>query len=126
MNIQQIDREIKLLENGVLTSENARDLASLYIIQSNIQNTRFGTKNNVYTNETQKELNDIYPSYHKYINARVQHSQGILNEDVMLKQFQMLCTEIYEFIRALYTGTSTFKERKTLENTIDLLKKKIF
>ena len=114
MNIEQIKNEIDVLENSALTSENARDLASLYIIKSEYENNH---KVSITTN-TQKELNDIFPSYLKYVEAKKDYQFGKANDDFLIHSFNMLCQEVGEFLTSLYASTDMVKERKSFKNMI--------
>ena len=126
MNIEQIKNEIDALENSPLTSENARDLASLYIIKAEYEKGKYSADNAVYVHSgVSKELDDIFPSYYKYVDSKKEYQLGKINDDFLVHSFNLLCQEVDEFLSALYASTDMVKERKSFKNMIKKMFEKI-
>lgn len=108
MNITDINRTIKELEEDSTTFENCEKLASLYIVRDNF-------------NRTTDELSDILPQYLKYVDIKRRYQLGEVSEKLVEKQIKIVCKEISDFIRALYSSTDTPEERNYIKNMIDSL-----
>lgn len=107
MNIQTINDLIDELEHGDTSLSNIRNLSALYNVKSHLINKGI-------EDSTTKELNDILPSYLKYIEMKRKYQMGEITEDAILSYLKYVCKEIKEFIRALYSGTDTPKEREII------------
>lgn len=105
MNLQTIQENILELENSETTFDSVQELAYLYIIRNNFK-----------SDAVEKEMSDILPAYEKYISAKKKYQLGETDDTCMIKYMELLCDEISEFLSALYSGTSTRKERKLLES----------
>ena len=124
MNIDDIYNEISILEDSPLTSENARDLASLYIIKEEYEKRKSGATS--HDSGVIKELKDILPSYQYYINAKTTYQLTQANDEQLLTAFKLLCQDISEFMVALYASMDMVKERKIYKEMLDNLTSKIF
>lgn len=116
MDIVDINRTIEELEQDSTTFENCEKLASLYIVKEHYSNTKKPGGNNV-----EKELNDILPQYHKYIDVKRRYQLGELSEKVVEKHIKLVCMEVSEFIHTLYTGTDMPIERAYIRSMLDNL-----
>ena len=105
MNIDVINENIKELENSETTFENVQELAYLYTVKNNFQ--KF--------DEVETELNEIFPAYKKYVESKREYQLHRTDETGMIKYMEILCQEVADFLDALYSGTSTLKERKFLK-----------
>ena len=108
MDVKDINRTISELERDSTTFENCEKLASLYIVRDNF-------------NRTTDELSDILPQYLKYVDIKRRYQLGEVSEKLVEKQIKIVCKEISEFIRALYSSTDTPEERNYIKNMIDSL-----
>ena len=89
MNIKDIEESIEQLENGATTFDNAIKLASLYILRENLKPVLKSTEGNV-----EKELNDILPQYHHYIEVKRNFQLGKTTETEVLEVLGYLGQEI--------------------------------
>ena len=119
MNIQEIYEEIEILENSDLTRQNALDLASLYVIKGEYEKLKFDGITCVKSSDTETELNDILPSYERYVNSKRNYQLGMGNDDTVIEDFNLLCLEISEFLMSLHCSLTTVKEKKLFKNTME-------
>lgn len=113
MDISEIERTIKQLEGGDTTFESCRKLATLYVVRDNLT-----------TDNVEKELNDILPCYRRYIQIKRDYQTGRATDDLLVNSMESVCKEITEFIETLYNNTELFKERLKIEKTIKELSEK--
>ena len=113
MDISEIERTIKQLEDGDTTLESCRKLATLYVVRDNLT-----------TDNVEKELNDIVPCYRRYIQIKRDYQTGRATDDLLVNSMESVCKEITEFIETLYNNTELFKERLKIEKTIKELSEK--
>lgn len=106
MDIKDINRAIDELEKENATFDNCRKLASLYIVRDK------------YTDEAEKELNDILPQYQKYVEIKRKYQLGEVSEKLVEKQIKIVCKEISEFISSLYSSTDIPEERAYIDTMI--------
>lgn len=125
MNIDEIRSAIVELENSDTTYENCRKLASLYIVdriyQERTENALERKITQLTANDerdTEKELNDLFPSYQKYAETKRKYCLGQLPESLLQKDMLNLCEEISEFLHILYINTYTDKEREAIKTII--------
>lgn len=111
MNVSAINDLIDELEQSDVSLSNVRNLSALYIVKNHLVG-------NVKFDEVSAELNDILPSYIKYIEIKRKYQLHETTEDVLYINMKELCREIKEFIRALYSGTDTPKEREMIKQMI--------
>ena len=110
MQLSDIYRTISELENDSTTFENCEKLASLYIVRD-----QFGK------DKIQEELDDILPQYRKYVDIKCRYQHGEISENAVENQIKMVCKEVSEFIRTLYTGTDMPVEREYIKNMLKSL-----
>lgn len=111
MNLTEINDLIEEVENRDTSLSNIRNLSALY----NVKNHILGTQ--TYDSIT-KELNDILPSYLKYIEIKRKYQLHEATEEAVHIHIKELCREIKEFIQTLYSGTDTPKEREMIKELI--------
>ena len=118
MDINEIEETIQELENSSTTFNNALKLASLYILRENLKP---GLKREI--DGVEDELDDILPQYRHYIVVRRNFQLGQTNQTEVLKALTYLCIEIKEFLKALYSGTSSPEEQSILQELYSSLNK---
>ena len=112
INISTINDLIDELENGDTSLSNIRNLSALYNVKTHLLGTQA-------YDSTTKELKDIFPSYLQYIEIKRKYQLHEISEDAVYINMKELCKEIKEFMRALYSGTDTPKERELLHQMIE-------
>lgn len=113
MDISEIERTIKQLEGGDTTFESCRKLATLYVVRDNLT-----------TDNVEKELNDILPCYRRYIQIKREYQLGKATDHLLINGMAVVCNEIKEFIESLYHNTELPDERFKIEKTIKELSEK--
>lgn len=108
MDITLINDMIDELENSDTSLSNIRNLSALYNVKSHMKKEDNATK----------ELSDILPSYLDYIDTKRGYQLHKTSADEVYTAMQSVCSEIKEFIRALYRGTDTPKEREIIMRMI--------
>lgn len=103
------------LEQSDTSLSNVRNLSALYNVKTHLLGTE------LYSNTT-KELNDILPSYLRYIEVKRKYQLHEINIDGILIELKNVCKEIQEFIQTLYSSTDTPEERDLLHILIEELK----
>ena len=111
MNIEEIQDDIKMLENDATTLDNVLELASLYIVAEHLQNNTQRTVGS--------ELEDLFPAYNKYVQTKEQYQRGNAQEDAIINALILLSQEIREFLEILYSSTNLYKERRILHGLIE-------
>lgn len=112
MNLSSINDMIDELEQSETSLSNIRNLSALYTVKNNLLN------NTTYNDKTTKELNDILPSYIKYIDIKRKYQMGEAQKESITTYLYSVCSEIREFIQTLYSGTDTQEERTTLKQMV--------
>ena len=107
MDLADINKTIKELENDSTTFENCGKLASLYLVRDHFND-----------NKVQEELNDILPQYSKYVDIKYRYQLGEVSEKAVENQIKKVCREITEFIKTLYSCTDMPIEREYIKNMI--------
>lgn len=108
MDITLINEMIDELEESETSLSNIRNLSALYNVKSHMRKEDNATK----------ELSDILPSYLDYIDIKRQYQLHEMPPDAVYTAMCNVCKEIKEFIRALYSGTDTQKERDLITQMI--------
>lgn len=111
MDISVINDMIDDLEKSEPSLSNIRNLSALYNVRANLLGTNKFDK-------TTKELSDILPSYLQYIDVKRKYQLHEVNDEALYLNMKELCREIQEFIRALYSGSDTQRERDMLRQLI--------
>ena len=110
LNLKDIDETIEELENGATTMANCQKLAYLYIVRDKITKTDSDT--------VVQEYSDILPSYERYKTEKTKYQLGGGNKQGIINYLSLLCTEIEEFIKTLYSSTDTPEERAIIKEKI--------
>ena len=110
MDIKAIQDNITELENSITSIDNVQELANLYIVRNNL------LKQDI--SPVEQELNDILPAYKYYCQTKTKYQLHEIQEEAVLHAMKLLCQELNEFIKELYSSTDFFKERKLLVETI--------
>lgn len=115
MELSAINRLIDELEEQEVSLSNIRNLSALYTVRNHF----VGGK--IYNNVVQ-ELDDILPSYLKYLDVKRKFQQKEVQQESVLLCFSNLCQEICEFLHRLYSSTDLQQERDLLHTLIEQLK----
>ena len=110
LDMREIENTIEMLENGETTFANCEKLASLYIVREHLQ-----------TDETEKEINDILPSYRVYADKKEKYSRYEVPAEAVLYSLGGLCSEIKDLVHIVYVNTGTEDERQKLKELIEHL-----
>ncbi len=103
MDVKDINRTISELEQDSTTFENCEKLAHLYIVRDNFY---------------QYEAEDILPQYIKYVDIKRRYQLGEVSEKLVEKQIILVCKEVSEFLRQLYSSTDLPEEREVFKSMI--------
>ena len=121
MNIVEVNDAIKELESADTSLSNIRNLASLYIVQGQMQ----GKLNSVMQQSNDAVLTELYeviPSYKQYVIAKRRRQLNEISEDLVLDTLSRLGKELRDFVKSLYTATASENERILLTKIIADLK----
>ena len=121
MNIVEINNTIKELESADSSLSNVRNLASLYIVQGQMQ----GKLNSVMQQSNDAVLTELYeviPSYKQYVIAKRRRKLNEISEEPVLDTLSRLGKELRDFVQSLYTATASENERILLSKIIADLK----
>ncbi len=116
MNIEEIQNEIKTLENDATTFSNVSKLASLYIVNERLQNAFTEA-----VDAPDRELNDILPAYRKYVEVKREFQLKNTDKTALIDSIQLVCKELQEFISTLYNNTECEECRNLIQNMIKSL-----
>lgn len=128
LDIHEVDRTIRELENGDTTFATCSKLADLYIVRKYFETSKemqeeYGHK---YGNpQVKKELSDILPSYTEYCDLKKHYQMGEITEKPVLSSLEKMCDEIMEFMQALYSSTDMSEERMMITGLIEELQNTI-
>lgn len=117
MNIVEVNDAIKELESADTSLSNIRNLASLYIVQGQMQ----GKLNSVMQQSNDAVLTELYeviPSYKQYVIAKRRRQLNEISEDLVLDTLSRLGKELRDFVKSLYTATASENERILLSKII--------
>lgn len=120
MNIEEIKSTIEELENSDTTFSNCEKLASLYIVYEHLT-----TPDTIIQDDSEKELQDIFPQYQAYINIKRKYQLNQIADSALLQAMHILCVEIKEFILTLYQSTELAQERQEIQRLLSEIKEKI-
>lgn len=124
LDMQEIDNTIEQLENGTTTFDNCLKLASLYIVREHLKDANLTAVHHPETgdnDEVVKELNDIFPQYHEYIETKRMYQLKQTTEEAVLQKLGYVCKELEEFVSTLYSSTESPEERLIIEGTLTKL-----
>lgn len=117
IDLDMIEDTIEDLEQEPLTLDLCEKLATLYICRDNAKsrlNRKIDTSENVLI-----ELNDIIPSYNKYVETKKRYQKYEVVEQMVIIAMQNLCDEITDFVSELYHNTETEAERAIIIKMIN-------
>ena len=112
LNIDEVNNTIAELENGETTFDTCIKLASLYTVKEHY---------NSINDEVVEEYNDILPQYRKYVESKRKYQLGEITEMALEKQTTLVCKEVSEFIRSLYSSTDMPIERELIKSMVNSL-----
>lgn len=123
MNVTEINKSIKELENGQTTYSNCEKLACLYIVREYIVDEH--TNNvEIIAQKVEKEYQDILPQYKNYVKIKSDFYFNKVTEKAIEKSINLVCNEIIEFIHSIYSSTDTQIERDVIHKMITKLAQK--
>lgn len=117
IDLGMIEDTIEDLEQEPLTLDLCEKLATLYICRDNAKsrlNRKIDTSESVLN-----ELNDILPSYRKYVETKTRYQKYEVVEQMVIIAMQNLCDEITDFVSELYHNTETEAERAIIIKMIN-------
>ena len=117
IDLGMIEDTIEDLEQEPLTLDLCEKLATLYICRDNAK-SRLNRKIER-SDEALNELNDIIPSYKKYVETKTRYQKYEVVEQMVIIAMQNLCDEITDFISELYHNTETEAERAIIIKMIN-------
>lgn len=113
MDITSIENAIEELENSPTTAENVAELASLYIVRTNLFKA-------LQSNQSP----NILPHYQTYIENKRSYQLDQNSEGAVIKSLKNLCSDLTEFFNRLYSNTDMAKERRCISELIEDFNKK--
>ena len=113
--LSTINDLIDELEFSEMSLSNIRNLASLYIVKSQLLGS---DKFRSFSNDP------TLPSYDDYIDSKRQFQLHEIPAESVAKSFTVLCSEIEEFLQTLYSGTDLPEEREHLKTTLKNIQEK--
>ena len=114
MNIEVIRETIEELKNSDTSFDTCSKLASLYTVLSYMEE-----------DVIVDELSDIFPAYQKYITAKRHYQTGDGSKETVIDNLNLVCKEIYDFIKTLYSCTDMPLERIKIQNMIEAVNTEI-
>ena len=117
-----INELIDELKQCDTTYNNVRDLAALYEVRDRFENNEESIKQT----EVEKELSDILPAYEKYVEVKTKFQLTSTEEENMVYKLKLLCIEIFDLLKILYTNTNTDAERSEIRRCITRLTEEIW
>ena len=111
MNKDTVNEMVNELENADTTYQNCNDLAALYIIRGELG-----------ANRVEAEINDILPAYKKYVAIKTKYHHGETTKDSVISAIELVCREIYDLIKMLYSCSDMPLERLKIQNMIEAAK----
>ena len=113
MDIKALMENVEELIDSDATVSNVSELASLYIVLDHFQKEKLEV--------AIKEAHDILPAYTYYAEAKRNYQTGTGTEDKVFHTFSILCQEIEEFLRIIYVGTISYKEKRLFQKILENL-----
>lgn len=116
MDIQMIEEAIQELEQSPTSVENVKNLANLYICMQNLKK-RLKSPPGAF----KADVNDLFPAYDRYCNAKKAVQAGEGSEEEMLNSLSLLCQELRDLHVSLYSSSGSRKERRILKECAESL-----
>lgn len=116
LDISDIKKTIKELENSETKFDNCIKLAALYTVLDHYspEESSKVAKTKTEDSGVQKEYTDILPMYHNYCDIKRKYQRDGVSSVAVMKSIKDVCTEIREFIQTLYSTTDMPEEREAI------------
>lgn len=105
MDINEVNKTIKVLESGTTTFDNCMKLAALYTVRDGY-------------NKEIAETQETLPQYKNYCKVKKRYQMHEVGETIICESMQLVCNELDEFIHVVYSSTDTSAERDLIVNTL--------
>ena len=110
MDKKIVNEMIDELEHCDTTYQNCNDLAALYRVRDELG-----------ANKVESEIDDILPAYRKYIETKTKYQQGAATKDAVLDSLNLVCREIYDLVKTLYSCSDMPLERVKIQNMAEAI-----
>lgn len=105
MNKTEVTEMIAELEQSDATYQNCNDLAALYKVRDEFDKVK-------------AEIDDILPAYKRYVEVKKNYQQGKASKDSVLDSQNLVCREIFDLIKTLYSCSDMPLERINVQNLV--------
>lgn len=105
MDRKIVDEMITELEKCDTTYQNCNDLAALYKVRDELG-----------ANRVENEIEDILPAYRKYVELKTKYQHGEATQEAVVKSINIVCREIYDLIKTLFSCSDMPLERIKIQN----------
>lgn len=109
-----VNEMIGELESADTTFQNCNDLAALYKVRDELG-----------ANKVEGEISDILPAYRQYIQIKTNYQSGKTDKDKVIDSINLVCKEIYDLIKTLYSCSDMPLERIKIQNMVEAVKSEI-
>jgi hypothetical protein len=110
-----VNEMIGELENADTTFQNCNDLAALYKVRDELG-----------ANKIEGEISDILPAYRQYIQVKMNYQNGKTDKDRVIKSINLVCKEIHDLVKTLYSCSDMPLERIQIQNMTECIRKELF
>lgn len=110
-----VNEMIGELESADTTFQNCNDLAALYKVRDELG-----------ANKIEGEISDILPAYRQYIQIKMNYQNGKTNKDKVIKSINLVCKEIHDLVKTLYSCSDMPLERIQIQNMTECIRKELF
>ena len=114
LDIKAIKESKEELESGNTTFDACIKLAAIYTILDRIDEDKAESK-------VISELSDILPAYQKYAYVKREYQEGNAGKEAVVKSLELVCREIYDLIKTLYSCSDMPLERVKIQNMIEAI-----
>lgn len=114
MEITEVNELIEELERCDTTYQNCNDLAGLYSVRDNLN-----------AQKVEKEIDDILPAYRSYVEKKIKYQQGDTDKEGVVNALNLVCREIYDLIKMLFSSSDMPLERVKIQNLVSALDSEI-
>lgn len=114
MNKDIVNEMIGELESADTTFQNCNDLAALYKVRDELG-----------ANKVEGEISDILPAYRLYIQVKTNYQRGKVGKDKVIDSINLVCKEVYDLIKTLYSCSDMPLERIKIQNMVEAIKSEI-
>lgn len=109
-----VNEMIGELESADTTFQNCNDLAALYKVRDELG-----------ANKVEGEISDILPAYRQYIQIKTNYQSGKADKNKVVDSINLVCKEIYDLIKTLYSCSDMPLERIKIQNMVEAVKSEI-